>query len=379
MLKDLDQRSPETGQATVPSVITKKTSTFKIVTLCVIVLLSLNALGFYIWNLQERLEKSELSQLKSDSPQVDESKLAIAPVVENAVAEKPSTQEEQNIGIAKQVISEPLQNLVNKAEKQGVQHTTEVKTNLIESESKSSPRKVKTEPQVIPKPSNGTINNSQRSVPKTEIDMPLPKIAKNNSSMSISRRQLSSEELIEQKLARAEKLVNLNEIFKAEQFFEDILIIDPNHKQARKKLAALWFGRRAYQQAVNLLSQGIALDQQDSELRMLKARIYIKQGKHEDAYNTLKPLATVENEEYQVMLANIAQQIEQFPSAIMSYQVLIKMQPYSGRWHLGLAIVYDKTSQFALAINQYALALTKTDLSASSAKFAQQRMQALGE
>ena len=34
-----------------------------------------------------------------------------------------------------------------------------------------------------------------------------------------------------------------------------------------------------------------------------------------------------------------------------------------GKWHLGLAIIYDKNSQFPLAVNEYALALTKTNLS----------------
>ena len=50
--------------------------------------------------------------------------------------------------------------------------------------------------------------------------------------------------------------------------------------------------------------------------------------------------------EYQVMLANVAQQGSQWQSAIDAYKLLEKMQPSSGRWPLGLAIVYDKTSQF---------------------------------
>jgi MSHA biogenesis protein MshN len=79
------------------------------------------------------------------------------------------------------------------------------------------------------------------------------------------------------------------------------------------------------------------------------------------------------------MLANVSQQIEQYESAIQAYKVLIDMQAYSGRWHLGLAIVYDKNSQFSLAVTEYALALTKSDLTIASADFAQQRMQALGE
>ena len=199
------------------------------------------------------------------------------------------------------------------------------------------------------------------------------------SKMSVSRRQLTPKELVAQKLVRAEKAIKINNIIKAEQLFEEVLIVDPTHKQARKKLAALWFGRKSYQQATNLLSRGISLDRNDEELRMLKARIHLQQGQHEAAYTTLKPLAMLKQKEYQVMLANVSQQIEQYESAIQAYKTLINMQTYSGRWHLGLAIVYDKNSQFSLAITEYALALTKSDLSIASAKFAQQRMQALGE
>lgn len=214
-------------------------------------------------------------------------------------------------------------------------------------------------------------------IAETSVLSAIPKA--NAGKMSVTRRQLTPKELVTQKLANAEKLLTINEIAKAELLFEEILIIDPEHKEARKKLAALWFGRKLYQQAVNVLSQGIAIDRQDGDLRLMKARIHLKQGQHEAAYDTLKPLASIEQEEYQLMLANVAQHIEQYPSAISAYQVLINMQPYSGRWYLGLAIVYDKNSQFSLAVDAYKLALTKTDLSVSSVKFAKQRMQALGE
>ena len=209
--------------------------------------------------------------------------------------------------------------------------------------------------------------------------VPAATITPTKSKMLVSRRQLSSKELVAQKLVRAEKSIKANDITKAEQLFEEVLIINPNHKQARKKLAALWFGRKSYQQATNLLSQGISLDRNDAELRLLKARIHLQQGQHRAAFDSLKPLPNLKQQEYQVMLANVAQQIEQYDSAIQAYKVLIDMQAYSGRWHLGLAIVYDKNSQFSLAAAEYALALTKSDLSVASAEFAQQRMQALGE
>ncbi len=362
MLKDLEQRAPEQGQAPMPVAAAHKPSSLKIVLISVVVLLSLNALGFYIWNLQERVAKSEVAQQ----------------AVVNA-----------------QNVAQVLPSQATKTAQQGVTNTDNENQNSLQQLSNEPTIKPLLKPKPIPvrqqqqkksvelaqvkKVTEPSTKQPTKQLPEPIKREPLLLKKAKPSQMSISRRQLTSKELVAKKLARAEKSVNINEIAKAEQLFEDILIIEPAHKQARKKLAALWFGRKSYQQALNLLSQGLAIDTQDDELRLMKAQIHLKLGQHEAAFDSLKPLASLEQEEYQVMLATIAQQIEQYPSAISAYQMLIKMQPYSGRWHLGLAIVYDKSSQFLLAVNEYELALTKTDLSASSVKFAEQRMQALGE
>jgi len=339
MLKDLDQRTPEQGQTPTPAITAQPPSTLKIVLISVVVLLTLNGLGFYIFDLLGSTAKSKSVELKEHIP------------------EKTSEQvQDKNL----KLVIEPLSK-------------TKSTPVIIEEESVESVTAAQASPE---KEHSSVALKETKTITKTvESKVAAPKAVR----MSVSRRQLTSTELVAQKLVKAEKAVNLNEISKAEQLFEEILIIEPEHKLARKKLAALWFGRKSYTQAVNLLSQGIAIYRHDGEFRLLKARIHLSQGQHEAAFYTLKPLATFEQEEYQVTLANIAQKIEQYSDAISAYQVLIKMQPYSGRWHLGLAIVYDKNSQFPLAVNEYALALTKTDLSASSAKFAQQRMQALRE
>ena len=128
---------------------------------------------------------------------------------------------------------------------------------------------------------------------------------------------------------------------------------------------------------MNLLSQGIALNGQDSSLREMQARIYLQQGQTRAALNTLKPLAGLKDEQYQIMLANIAQQTQQNEVAVAAYKVLITMQPEMGRWQLGLAVLYDKDSQFKLASKAYAQALAKNDLSISSENFIKQRIQAI--
>ncbi len=349
MLKDLDQRAPEQGQAPITVVAPQKASTLKVVLISAVVLLCLNALGFYIWNLQEQLTKSRTEN--------------VARILVGQSTESIQQKVTKPNNVALTLVRQPTESIQQKV---------------------TSPKNVALTSVHQPTESSESIKQeitSPKNVARTIVRQPTESIPQevSKSKMSVSRRQLTPKELIARKLEKAEKLINLNELTKAEQLFEEVLIINPEKKEARKKLAALWFGRKAYQQAVNLLSQGIAIDRQDSELRLLKARVLLKQGQRKAAYHTLKPLASLENEEYQVMLASIAQQTEQFPSAISAYQVLIKMQPYSGRWHLGLAITYDKNGQFLLAVNEYALALTKANLSASSAEFAEQRMQALGE
>lgn len=362
MLKDLEQRTPEQAQATAPASISHKPPTIKIILISLTVLISLNLLGLYIWNLQEQLTSSELKvKEQADKKVVDVERDLSQQVVETQKLNQHEPIPAKPLLTDSTALTESKVSLASELPKQS---TFKEKVKLAEST-----------PEVI------AVKKSleQPKAIKAKLIDPDLVIATTESKMSVSRRQLTSEELVAQKLARAEKAIKINDIIKAEQLFEEVLIVEPNHKQTRKKLAALWFGRKSYQQATNLLSQGISLDVNDAELRLLKARIHLQQGQHKAAYNTLKPLSLLREQEYQVMLANVSQQIEQYKSAIQAYKILIDMQAYTGRWHLGLAIVYDKNSQFSLAVTEYALALTKPDLSVASAEFAQQRMQVLGE
>ncbi|MCO4799926.1 MAG: tetratricopeptide repeat protein, partial [Colwelliaceae bacterium] len=142
---------------------------------------------------------------------------------------------------------------------------------------------------------------------------------------------------------------------------------------------ALWFGRQSYQSAINVLSQGIKLDPNDSEFRLMKARIYLNQGKTVEAVNTLKVLSLVKDVEYQALLASNAQQISQHETAKIAYKLLSTLEPNAGRWWLGLAVAYDSNSEFEHAKDSYAQALEKIDLSENARQFVRQRLQELGE
>ncbi|GLX77870.1 MSHA biogenesis protein MshN [Thalassotalea insulae] len=214
---------------------------------------------------------------------------------------------------------------------------------------------------------------------KAESESLSKKVMPEQPTLTISRKQLSAQELVAQKLSQAEQALNNDQINQAETLFEDILLVAPDNQTARKQLAALWFGRKSYQAAHNLLSQGLALAPDDSEYRMMKARIYLSQGQKLAAVNTLKVLAELENVEYQALLASNAQQLAQHDVAIQAYQLLVKLQPENGRWWLGLAVAYDSNSQFKQAVTAYHQVRDNSDISESARQFARQRLQQLGE
>jgi len=370
MLKDLEERAPKSENVSNQvTAIEQKKSRAKVVSLIVVSLVVLNGLGLYIWFLvQENQQLKEKAaflvkpkaqtkvQLKTVQPMPQLKMLTTESKVIKQVQLEAKLPEKSQVKV---ITTEPLKSDLSNGEigkpaaSKALVSKTSVSKTLVSKESDLAHNELK----------------------PTEVELAKDKP---KASMSVSRRQLLPEELIAQKLTKAEKAINANQLSKAEQLFEEVLIIEPEQHQARKKLAALWFGRKAFNDAINLLSQGIALAPNNSEFRSMVANIFLQQGNLTQAYKSLRPLADLQQQTYQLLIANISQQLSEYDAAIKAYKILLAMQPGNSRWHLGLAIVYDKNSQFVLAVDEYSLALENRSLSSDSSQFANQRIQALG-
>lgn len=409
MLKDLDNRNSEGIASSTPSQnVAPSHSSIKIVLITAVTVLTVCSIVFYVW------------QLNIENHALKEQKKNILATTQVTSLKKTQNITADNVNLPAQETRSPAEAAVkNDIQRQATLAVANVQKSPISkprpklsSESSSQPRKMSApannvqlltdkaiinngSTKVTPAEQDNQIvhsedhSHTEDNVPnhshnKAETEVTItnktkPQAKPKTNAMSVSRRQLSADELAQQKLAHAEKALAAKQVSKAESLLEDVVIITPNDNQTRKKLAALWFGRQAYQDAVNLLSQGIALNGKDSSLRQMKARIHLKQGQVTAALNTLKPLAHLNDEQYQIMLANTAQQANHDQTATDAYKVLIKMQPEMGRWQLGLAVLYDKNSQFDLATKAYKAALTKNDLSVSSEQFVKERIQAIGQ
>jgi len=376
MLKDLEERTPEKFSNNSQAVtVVDKTSPVKLGAIILVVLLILNAIGLYVWSL---LQENQALKAETVSLAVVVPKAQPSSAQSTAMQSKPRQQEAvkaklQANTITKNKTAETVEPATNESSRQQeVLVTNTLNTGITESTvSESVANESVTSKAVISMQAKAKLNDVALNESKLTDEIP-------KASMSVSRRQLTTAELIEQKLAKAVEAINANKLSIAEQLFEEILILAPDHQQARKKLAALWFGRKSYNDAINLLSQGIHLAPQNSEFRAMQARVYLQQGKLTQAYNVLMPLDNLQQQEYQLLIVNISQQISAYASAIKAYKILLDIQPKNTRWHLGLAIVYDKNSQFVLAVNEYNVALEQNGLSQDSRRFAKQRIQALG-
>jgi MSHA biogenesis protein MshN len=379
MLKDLDKRQNDQQDAAKVSVpLPAKSSTSKLILVIVAIIIIVNVIGIFGWQLY-----SENQQLKSQ-----------------AQLEK----------IASSVEPNTTTNEVNRTSE-----LSAVPTTMLRSESKvidiahKGSRNIAT-PHHLPTDNNSEHANTvivERPIAVTEqinLSTTMPEIddtvvivapveaIKNivspqeisepvsvKSSLTISRSQLSPQELAANKITQAEQAMERHDIAKAESLFEEILLVMPAHETARKQLAALWYGKKYYQDAVNLLSQGIALAPQAEEMRLMSARIYYEQGQARQAFNILNPINRSNSTEVQTLLANISAELNEHESAITAYRQLITLEPNVGRWWLGMAVSLDSLGKFLPARDAYKQSIARNNLSTSAMQFARQRLIELGE
>jgi len=372
MLKDLDQRQVEqqgSSNFTVP--VSSPSSNKKLIFISLIVVILLNVSGIFVWQMYTENQTLKMSNTGEKNPVANKLKLTTARVNEDSKQTSKSSHWDKS----------PAENELNQNDL-----NPKMRDNIAQSKTtpesnaplKSISRNTINQNDKAVVPTNVINNNS--SIPKKLAD-PIVEAAK-KSTLKISRKQLSPRALAKQKLIRAEQALNNNNIAQAETLFEDVLLVMPEHKSARKQLAALWFGRQAYSDALNLLSQGIHLSPNDNEFRLMKARVYLQQNRVQQGFTTLNNMPGVNevvNVEYQSLRATTAQQLNEFSFAAQAYQILVNIEPSAARWWLGLAVAHDSNSEFEQASNAYKTALNKSGLSGSAETFARQRITELGE
>lgn len=385
MLKDLDKRQGEqTASSNVVIPTTTKNSSIKILTIIIIAIILVNIVGIFVWQLysenqslktQAQQSNTKISQINSASSTVEDNALANTQPTNNQAEDSQleSTQVDKTLVKNETKKVTPGKKLVNAIE--SALSTSAAASKQARQVKVNNEQAVTTQTEIEPLPSEVTISKTVEPRETSTVN----KIRERKPTLTISRSQLSPKALAGKKITEAERAMEINNVAKAESLFEEVLLLLPEHETARKQLAALWYGKKAYQDAVNLLSQGIAISPQNEEMRLMSARIYFEQGQAKQALNVLTPINNSQSVEVQVLIANIAAELNEHKNAARAYRKLLAIEPNIGRWWLGLAVSLDSQGQFSLARNAYNQAILQANLSSNALQFARQRVSELGE
>ncbi len=214
--------------------------------------------------------------------------------------------------------------------------------------------------------------NALPTVDKVKSSLPSKPLTKG--TMSIRQVELTPDQLATKSLSRAKKSLDANDFEGAINGYRTALRYVPQDEAVRKKLAALYYGRGSVRQSLDILQKGIALDRNSQILRLAAVTILVKEGVSEAALGLIEYLPPSPTEDYLAMRAGLAQQLNNHPIALESYQMLANRDQDNGKWWLGLGIQQERSEQFSQASGSYKKALNRIGLSDQTNAFIRERI-----
>ncbi len=244
---------------------------------------------------------------------------------------------------------------------------------------KATPQKTNTASKTV----SIAVQEQPQRVTAPVVDKPIL-IAKNTTppaekqgSIVIQKVELTTEELAQQSIKRAEKALDSNELNEALSHYEKALRYTPQDEVIRQKLAALYYGKKDSPKAFDILQEGIRLNTDSERLRLNLSQLLVKEGQNQAALTPLVHLNDSPSVKYLSMRAALAQQLKKQDLALESYQKLVLLDETNGRWWLGLGIQRERNKEFAEAKVAYENALTRIGLSSQSQNFIKDRLSVL--
>ncbi|ANS84389.1 hypothetical protein VSVS12_00592 [Vibrio scophthalmi] len=176
---------------------------------------------------------------------------------------------------------------------------------------------------------------------------------------------------------RAKKALDANNLAEAIAQYNDALRYTPRDSKVRQTLAALYYGKGDARKAVDLLQKGIAIDNDDMNVRLALSKLLLKEQQNAAALTPLVYLPANPSRDYLSLRAALAQKNNQDQLALESYQQLVTIEPENGRWWLGYAIQQERAFELQGAKQAYQQALTKVGVSSQSQQFIRDRLSVL--
>jgi len=252
---------------------------------------------------------------------------------------------------------------------------------------KSEPRLTKEsstpDPSFRSEPKNGeTIESAVKPV---KVEVPATR-ASNNASMAVTEVKLSDEQLAQKRLILATEAQSQGLQEDAIVYYSEALGLNPKLHQARKQLAALYYGQGRLNFAIELLKQGSAQFPAEYDYVLLLARVQQVSGNKQQALATLSliPDSSMLARQKWAEQSSLAQESNDFVLAEQGYRNLLGVEANQARWWMGLGYSLDAQAKYSAAKDAYKQAVfyksvPQKGLSAQALNYIENRLAQLGE
>ncbi len=193
-------------------------------------------------------------------------------------------------------------------------------------------------------------------------------------TVTVKQVKLTPQQLAAKAIERGKKELSNNNLGAAIEEFEAALRYTPSNERNRKRLAALYYGKRDTRKAINVLQRGIRLNADSQPLRLALSNLLIKEGQPMPALNPLLHLPASVSVDYLAMRAGLAQQLKNDEVAYESYHLLTQKEDENARWWLGLAIQQERKQEYLSALHSYQQAMERVGVSKQTLTFIQNRI-----
>ena len=194
--------------------------------------------------------------------------------------------------------------------------------------------------------------------------------------LKIETVELSEPELAALAERKATTAMAKGQMQEAQDNYYEVLVHDPHNQGAREQLAGLLYGAGRLAEAGQVLEEGLRLDPEQADLRLLLARVAIGGGDRQKALDWLTGYQPdlAANLDYYATWAGLAQELGQPAQASELYVKLLRQQPDQGRWWLGLGVAEDGQGHRQRALDAYRNAQLHGNLGEASTRWLEQRI-----
>ncbi|BAJ00259.1 tetratricopeptide repeat protein [Shewanella violacea] len=201
------------------------------------------------------------------------------------------------------------------------------------------------------------------------------------SSMAVTEVQVSNEQLAQRRYRLAIEAENQGLLSDAIVYYSEVLTLTPVMHQARRKLAALYYGQGRLGSASDILIKGSALFPEEYDYPFLLARVQQASGDIKLAMSSLEliPDESQLAKQKWTMQSSLAQKAGKYPLAEESYRKLLRQDPHLARWWMGLGYALDSQLEYDPAKQAYRQALSADGLSQQAREYIKNRLVQLGE